>query len=139
MQSAWQWQGNNAVTSKGVWINGIHAGEPFSRTCNTVSTFRNRLIWFRMHGVPCQKHSACIYLLQLAYVMSQNEIKAQKWFSKSHAPAHQARATAGKASLQARADFQQQDCVGEDSLCLLQHLNSSCNCNKQKRQLHCLV
>jgi len=71
--------------------------------------------------------------------MSQNEIKAQKWFSKSHAPAHQARATAGKASLQARADFQQQDCVGEDSLCLLQHLNSSCNCNKQKRQLHCLV
>ena len=72
---------------------------------------KNRLIWFRMHGVPCQKHSACIYLLQLACVVSGNEIKKRKWCSRIKAlvHGHQARATTIMASLQAQVDFQQQD------------------------------
>jgi len=54
---------------------------------------KNRLIWFRMHGVPCQQHSACIYLLQLACVVSGNDIGVGLWFSQLNAPAHQAPAT----------------------------------------------
>jgi len=61
-----------------------------------------------MHEIPCQEHSARIYLLQLAYMMSWNGIKRRPWFSKPTAHAHQAPATIENAFLQAQVDLQQQ-------------------------------
>jgi len=100
---------------------------------------KNRLTCFSMHEIPCQKHSACIYLLQLACVVSWNDPKVRKRFFKTNPPAHQARATTINASLQARVDFQQQSCMRKGLFGLLQHITSSCNSDDQGWQLHCLV
>ncbi len=60
-----------------------HAGRP----SGTLSTFINRLKWFDTRISPCQKESACIYLLQLACAISWNWGRLEKLFFKWKAQA----------------------------------------------------